>query len=38
MLSMNKTISINPDLFKYTSKKNSRKKDKTENEETQEKE
>ena len=30
MLSMNKTISINPDLFKYTSKKNSRKKDKTE--------
>jgi len=29
MLNMNKTISINPDLFKYTSKNSSRKKDKT---------
>lgn len=28
MLIMNKTISINPDLFKYTSKKSSRKKKK----------
>jgi hypothetical protein len=31
MLNMNKTISINPDLFKYTSKKQSRKKDNTAN-------
>ena len=32
MLSMNKTISINPDLFKYTRNKSSRKKDKTKGE------
>ena len=30
MLSMNKTISINPDLFKYTNKNTSRKKNKSE--------
>jgi len=30
MLTMNKTISINPDLFKYTTKKSSRKKDRSE--------